>query len=160
MAWRPWTGKGLSLPPSVGEWGKESVLNVLICRDLPRPQPHRCSPEQKVFALQLQYHKGDMATQRPASECIPTQNPSWASGRFVVPRFKQSLSPLVKGTGKKLYFKEKSLRKDSHRVAVLLLCLPKGPHASSTTTQYLNMNTVSCHGVPVKHASLPFSWFS
>lgn len=144
MAQRLWTGKGLSLPPSVGEWGKASMLNVLICRDLPGPQPHRCS-EQIVFSFQLQYHKGNVAT------CIPVQNPSCAFGRFVIPRYKQWPSQSVKGTGKEPYLKKKkkSLRKDSQRVAVLLLCLPKGARAPSTSPQSamwrLSMNTISEH---------------
>lgn len=78
------------------------MLNILICRDLPRPQLHRCSPEQKVFSFQLQHHKCDVVTWRPASACIPTQNPSCAFGRFAIHRDKLCLSLSVKGTGKEL----------------------------------------------------------
>lgn len=56
--WRLWTRKGLSLPPPVGEWGKQSMLNVLISRGQLRLQTHRCFPEQKTFPLPYAVSQG------------------------------------------------------------------------------------------------------
>lgn len=75
MALKALDRKGaLSLPPSVSEWGKESMLNVLVWGDLPSPQP---APQSEKFSpsicsiTRVMWQHGDLHLHLSLSRTLP-----------------------------------------------------------------------------------------